>query len=167
MEAGMQHKTSALILITALAFAGAAVAQEDPADERGVWVAQINPTSKDMFVTDCPCEVDGEAIEMTCKAKSGVVRIEMKDFLTNKAKLGDKAAVSFDIDGQTSSRDAAMASYTDGFVMPAFEAATDDPLFSAIAAGRSIKATHDGTTITSPLKGSKKAMATMLEYCAK
>ena len=163
----MHDKTSALFLITALAFAGAALAQEDPADERGVWVAQINPTSKDMFVTDCPCEVDGEAIEMTCKAKSGLVRVEMKDFLTDKAKAGDKAAVSFDIDGAVSSRDAAMASYTDGFVMPAFEAATDDPLFAAIAAGRSLKVAHDGNTITSALKGSKKAMAAMLDYCSK
>lgn len=163
----MQYKTSALIFISALLFNGATLAQEDPADERGVWIAQINPSTKDMFVTDCPCEVDGEAIEMSCKAKSGLVRIEMKDFLTNKAKAGNKAAISFEIDGQTSSRDTAMAPYTDGFVMPAFEATTDDPLFASIASGRSLKASHDGKSITSPLKGSKKAMATMLEYCAK
>ena len=119
----MHEKTSALILITALLFAGAALAQEEGDDERGVWVADINPSSKDMFVTDCPCEVDGQAIEMTCKAKSGTVRIEMKDFLTDKSKSGDKALISFSIDGAGSSRDAAMAPYTDGFVMPAFDAA--------------------------------------------
>ena len=163
----MHEKTSALILITALLFAGAALAQEEGDDERGVWVADINPSSKDMFVTDCPCEVDGQAIEMTCKAKSGTVRIEMKDFLTDKSKSGDKALISFSIDGAESSRDAAMAPYTDGFVMPAFDAATDDPLFSAIASGRSLKASFGDKTITSPLKGSKKAMAAMLDYCGK
>ena len=163
----MQFKTSALTIISALLFTGAALAQEDGDDERGVWVADINPSSKDMFVTDCPCEVDGQAIEMTCKPKSGMVRVEMKDFLTDKAKTGDKASVSFDIDGAASSRETAMASYTEGFVMPVFDAATDDPLFSAIASGRSLTAAHDGKSITSPLKGSKKAMAAMLDYCAK
>lgn len=163
----MHFKTSAIILMATFALSGAALAQEEGDDERGVWVADINPSSKDMFVTDCPCEVDGQAIEMTCKAKSGTVHIEMKDFLTDKSKSGDKALISFSIDGADSSRDAAMAPYTDGFVMPAFEAATDDPLFSAIASGRSLTASHEGKTITSPLRGSKKAMAEMLEYCRK
>lgn len=164
------QKFSAVFIMVAVFVgwhAAPALAQEDGDDERGVWVADINPTSKDMFVTDCPCEVDGQAIEMTCKAKSGLVRVEMKDFLTDKAKAGDKASVSFEIDGRALPRDAAMSAYTDGFVMPTFEIATDDPLFAAIGSGRTLKATFAGNTITSPLKGSKKAMAAMLDYCAK
>lgn len=150
-----------------LASAAPAMAQEMPEDVRGEWVADINPTTKDMFVTDCPCESDNGAVEMTCASKSGTVRIEFKDFLTNAAKAGDKADVVLSVDGQGQTRAAEMANYTDGFVMPALTVPTDDPLFAALSAGRKLTLIYAGKSAETRLKGSKKAMDAMIAYCGK
>lgn len=154
-----------------LALAAPVMAQETqeemPEDVRGEWVADINPTTKDMFATDCPCESDNGAVEMTCAAKSGTVRIEFKDFLTDTAKAGDKAEVTLSVDGEGENRAAVMAAYTDGFVMPALSVPTDDPLFAALSAGRKLALSHGGKSAETRLKGSKKAMETMIAYCGK
>ena len=154
-------------ILILLSLTAPAMAQEMPEDVRGEWVADVNPSTKSMFVTDCPCESDNGAVEMTCAAKSGMVRIEFKDFLTNTAKAGDAAEVTLSVDGQGETRAAAMADYTDGFVMPALSVPTDDTLFAALSAGRTLTLTHAGKSAGSPLKGSKKAIAAMVAYCGK
>ena len=157
-------KRSILVL---LLLAAPVMAQEMPEDVRGEWVADVNPTTKDMFVTDCPCESDNGAIEMTCAAQSGTVHIEFKDFLSDKAMAGDKAEVTLSVDGEGETRAAQMLAYTDGFVMPALSVPTDDTLFAALSAGRTLTLSSAGKSAETRLKGSKKALDAMIEYCRK
>lgn len=141
--------------------------EEEGPDIRGDWIADIVPSSKDMFVTDCACESYTEMIEISCKPKSGVAHVNLNDFITEKAKAGEEIKVTYDVDGKTLERDAVMAAFSGKEVRPGFDIDLADPLFVAIAKGRTLKMTYAGRTAISPLKGSKKAMQKMVDYCGK
>jgi hypothetical protein len=141
--------------------------EEEGPDIRGEWVADINPTSRDMFVTDCACESYTEQIEMICSAKSGVVEVNLNDFITEQAKAGDAATIVFDIDGIRLERTAKMTAFSGAEVRPTFDASLDDRLFEMIAAGRNLSLSAGDRMAVSPLKGSKSAIGKMLAYCAK
>jgi hypothetical protein len=141
--------------------------EEEGPDIRGDWVADIVPSTKDMFVTDCPCEDYTQMIEISCKPKSGVARLNLNDFITDESKAGDKITVTYDIDGNILTRDAVMSEFSGKEVRPGFEIELSDALFASIASGRELKLSHASKTATSPLRGSKKAMAAMMTYCGK
>jgi hypothetical protein len=140
---------------------------EEGPDIRGVWSADVIPSTKELGITDCPCESYTQMIEISCKPASGVARVELNDFITEKARAGDKITVTYDVDGKTLQRDAVMAAFSGQEVRPGFNADVKDELFAAISAGRNLKMTHAGRSVISPLKGSKKAMQKMMDYCGK
>jgi hypothetical protein len=140
---------------------------EEGPDIRGEWNADIVPSTKELFVTDCPCESYTQMIEISCKPKSGTAHINLNDFITEKAKVGEEIKVTYDVDGKTLERDAVMAAFSGNEMRPGFDAEITDPLFAAIASGRTLKMSSAGRTVTSPLKGSKKAMQKLVDYCGK
>jgi hypothetical protein len=157
----------ALALISALLLSAPAFAEEAemPEDERGIWFAEVNPTSKDMFMSDCPCE-SSPSINFTCAAKSGVALAEIADFLGTKGNEGDAATVSFDIDGTVTTKQGKLAKFATD-LQPVFNIEMSDPLFEALANGKRMKLEYKGTSAETKLNGSGKAIKTMREYCAK
>jgi len=153
-----------VILAIGLACAPA-MAQEMESDERGAWVADVNPTTLEMLVTDCPCE-SSPGVNFICKRGAGRAHAELQDFLGAKGKIGDPVEIAFDIDGAKSTRTATLTDYG-GDKLPVFDVAIDDTLFDALSAGKLLKLSHGGKTAESPLKGSRKAMAAMRDYCKK
>jgi hypothetical protein len=138
---------------------------EMPDDERGVWFAEVNPTSKDMFLSDCACE-STPGINFICVEKSGVALAEVADFLGAKGKEGEGATVTFDIDGVVISKEGKLAKFGDD-VQPIFKIDVSDPLFDAMAKGNSLKIGYNGSIAETKLKGSGKAIKTMRAYCAR
>ena len=131
----------------------------------GTWVAQKNPDTKDMFVTNCACEDDSESIQFTCKPKSGTVHVEIH-YLTGKlGKIGDKLTVNFDIDGTKIDHPAKVVDFA-GNQLPGFDASTDDPLFEALAHGQSLKMSLGAKHAQAKLISTRKAITEMKAYCA-
>jgi hypothetical protein len=118
-----------------------------------------------MFVTDCPCEV-GPSIDFTCKRGAGSARAELQDFLGAAGKIGDPVEISLEIDGAKSKRAATLADYG-GDKLPVFDVDLGDTLFDELSAGKLLKLSYGGQTAESPLRGSRKAIATMRDYCKK
>jgi hypothetical protein len=142
-----------------------AMAQEMESDERGVWVADVNPTTLEMLVTDCPCE-SSPGVNFICKRGAGSAHAELQDFLGAKGEIGGAVEIALDIDGTKSTRAATLADYG-GDNLPVFDVALDDTLFDTLSAGKLLKLSHGGETAESPLKGSRKAIAAMRDYCKK
>ena len=142
-----------------------AMADELESDERGVWVAQVNPTTLEMFVTDCPCE-SSPSVDFTCKRGAGSARAELQDFLGAAGKIGDTVEIALEIDGARSKRAATLADYG-GDNVPAFDVELGDTLFDALSTGKLLKLSYGRQTAESPLKGSRKAIAAMRDYCKK
>jgi hypothetical protein len=149
---------------------------EMPEDRRGVWVAQVVLATKLMFVTDCPCESNGESIEMTCEPFGGSAHVVLNDFWSKEGKAGDKGEVALDVDGVVTKQGVALEAYIDGTVpafdvpIPAFDPSLGDefghlPWLKSIAWGRVLKLSYGGKTAVSPLKGSREAMRDMITYC--
>ena len=142
-----------------------AMADEMESDERGWWVADVNPTTLEMFVTDCPCE-SSPGVNFTCKRGAGSARAELQDFLGAAGKIGDPAEITIEIDGAKSKRSATLANYG-GDNVPVFDVELGDMLFDALSAGKLLKLSYGGQTAESPLKGSRTAIAAMRDYCKK
>jgi hypothetical protein len=138
---------------------------EMPEDERGIWFAEINPTTKDMFMSDCPCE-STPGVNFTCAAKSGSASVEVADFLGAKGNEGDAATVIFNIDGAVTTKDGKLAKFAED-LQPVFKIDTSDPLFDALSKGTRLRLEYEGAIAETKLKGSGKAIVTMREYCAK
>jgi hypothetical protein len=156
-----------LALISTFLFCAPAHAQEAemPEDERGIWFAEINPTTKDMFMSDCPCE-SSPSINFTCAAKSGVALAEIADFLGTKGEEGEAATVTFNIDGVVTTKEGKLAKFATD-LQPVFNIEVSDPLFDALANGKRLNLEYNGASAETKLKGSGKAIATMRAYCAK
>jgi hypothetical protein len=148
-----------------LTTAGISQEAEMPDDERGVWFAETNPTTKDMFMSDCPCE-STPGVNFTCAAGSGVAMVEVADFLGAKGNEGDVATVTFNIDGVVTTKEGKLAKFGED-LQPVFNIDTSDPLFDALSKGTRLRLEYKGATAETKLKGSGKAIATLREYCAK
>jgi hypothetical protein len=157
----------ALAVISNLLLSVPAMTQEAEVseDERGIWFAEINPTTKDMFMSDCPCE-SSPSINFTCGPKSGSALVEIADFLGAKGNEGDAATVTFDIDGAQTTKEGKLAKFA-ADLQPVFNIDMSDPLFDALANGKSARLEYKGTIAETKLQGSGKAIATMRDYCAK
>jgi hypothetical protein len=149
----------------ALTTAGISQEAEMPDDERGMWFADVNPNTKDIFMSDCPCE-STPGINFTCAEKSGTALAEVADFLGAEGKEGDGATVTFNIDGVPATREGKLAKFGDD-LQPVFNIDVSDPLFDALANGKALKIEYKGTAAETKLKGSGKAVAAMRAYCAK
>ncbi|NJM30905.1 MAG: hypothetical protein HC855_13110 [Rhizobiales bacterium] len=132
---------------------------------RGDWISEVGPT-KEMLVTDCPCEDYTQMIEITCKPKSGTVHVELHDFLGKEGKDGDAVEVEFAIDGKTTRHAAILSNFSDGELQPVFDTTPNDDLFAAIAGGKRLVMTYQGRKAETALRGSSKAIAAMGAYCA-
>jgi hypothetical protein len=150
-----------LALITPLS----AQEPEMPDDERGIWFAEVNPNTRDMFMSDCACE-STPGINFTCAEKSGLAMAEVADFLGAKGKEGDVATVTFDIDGVVITKEGKLAKFADD-LQPVLNVDVSDLMFDALAKGKSLKIGYNGSSAETKLKGSGKAIATMRAYCAK
>lgn len=157
----------ALILCSTLLLSTPTHAQEAemPDDERGIWFAEVNPTSKDMFMSDCACE-STPGINFTCAAKSGVALAEIADFLGTEGNEGDGVTVTFNIDGASMNKEGKLAKFGED-LQPAFNIDVSDPLFDALANGKGLKIEYKGASAETKLNGSGRAIATMRAYCAK
>jgi hypothetical protein len=154
------------LISTLLLFAPAHTQEtEMPEDERGIWFAEINPTTKDMFMSDCPCE-SSPSINFTCAAKAGSALVEIADFLGTKGSEGDAATVTFDIDGTVTTKEGKLAKFATD-LQPVFDMEMSDPLFDALAKGTSLRLEYNAASAETKLKGSGKAITTMRAYCAK
>ncbi len=131
----------------------------------GTWLAQVNPHTKDMFVTNCACEDDSESIQFTCKSKSGTVHVEINYLIGKLGKIGDKLTVNFDIDGTKIDHPAKVIVF-DGNQLPGIDASTDDPLFEALAHGQSLKMSLGAKHAQAKLISTRKAITEMKAYCA-
>jgi hypothetical protein len=157
----------ALAVYSAFFLSIPAFAQEPemPDDERGIWFAEVNPTTKDMFMSDCPCE-STPGVNFTCAAKSGSALAEIADFLGATGNEGDAATVTFDIDGVTTAKEGKLAKF-DEHLQPVFTIDVSDPLFDALAKGKRVRLGYNGASAETKLNGSGKAITTMRAYCAK
>jgi hypothetical protein len=161
----------AVSLLAAIPFGAAATHGE----ERGEWVAQVNLTTKQMFVTDCPCESGGESVTMTCEPFGGTAHVVLPEFWSKDGKAGDKGEATFDVDGKAAKQSVSLEAYNEGTVpafdmpIPAFDSTLGEfvgmPLLESIAWGRVLKLGYGGKTVSSPLKGSREAMRDMITYC--
>jgi hypothetical protein len=142
-----------------------AMAQEEESDERGQWVAEVNPTTLEMFVTDCPCE-SAPGINFLCKRGAGSARVELQDFLGAAGKVGDPVEIFFEIDGVGSKRPATLTDYG-GHNLPVFDVELGDAFLDALSVGKQLKLSYGGETAESTLNGSREAIATMRDYCKK
>jgi hypothetical protein len=159
------HKLAISLLLLVSTPALAQEEEEGP-DIRGDWISDIGPT-KEMLVTDCPCEDYTQMIEITCKPKSGVVRVELHDFLSREGKDGDAVEVEFIVDGKSTLHTATIRTFSGDETQPVFDATPDDGLFAALASGQRLEMKFAGRTVETPLRGSRKAIAAMRAYCAK
>jgi hypothetical protein len=159
-------RRTVLALLLLMAIPAIAQEEEEGPDERGDWISDIGPT-KEMLVTDCPCEDYTQMIEITCKPKSGAVRVELHDFLGKEGKEGDAVEVEFIVDGQTTRQSATLRNFSDGELQPVFETTPDDALFTALASGKRLEMTFAGRKAETALRGSGEAFAAMKSYCSK